>query len=149
MRGEIQKRLQMTCNSLKSKTLYINWLGSGQLLLHLGPHYLRGKVWVSSRETGHNPDVTSSYETQGPSLLQDISVKEMRQIHCPDLYSVWQRYQQQRDMKVNTYTASSLEQYSSITGLWILLRAMCDFEFGSPSIASSVTTLCRSQRTKL
>lgn len=38
--------------------------------------YLRGKVWVSSGETGHNPDVTGSYQAQGPSFLQYIPVEK-------------------------------------------------------------------------
>lgn len=124
-------------------------------LLEDESEYLRGNVWVASGETGHNPDVSGSYQAQGPSFLQYIPVEERSRRVNEDLLqrsgSVWQRdrKREKENERCNTHTASSLEQYSSITGLWILLRAMCDLEFGSPSIASRVTTLCMSQRTKL
>lgn len=64
-------------------------------LLEDESEYLRGNVWVASGETGHNPDVSGSYQAQGPSFLQYIPVEERSQRVNEDLLqrsgSVWQR----------------------------------------------------------
>ena len=138
----------MTCNGLDSKSLLLSNLSKVATCYYTkGPHYLGGEVWVASGEAGHNPNVTGSYQAQGSSFLHYIPVKEQSEIINKDLLQKGRQEQQKK--RKDTHTASSLEQYSSITGLWILLRAMCDLELGSPSTASRVTTLCRSQRTKL
>lgn len=61
----------MTRNSLESKTLPVLSYNSKVATCYYiwEPHYLRGKVWVASGETGHDPDVTSSYQAQGPRFL--------------------------------------------------------------------------------
>lgn len=68
----------MTCKQpgIKNTACLVKPLKSGHLLLHMGPHYLRGKVWVASGETGHDPNVTGSYQAQGASFLHYIPVEE-------------------------------------------------------------------------
>lgn len=72
--GEVADDLQQL--GIKNSACLVIPLKSGHLLLHMGPLYLRGKVWVASGETGHNPNVTSSYQAQGPSFLEYIPDEE-------------------------------------------------------------------------
>lgn len=56
----------MSHNSLESKPLpalsYHSKVATCYYIWEL--YYLRGKVWIASGETGHDPDVTSSYQAQ-------------------------------------------------------------------------------------
>lgn len=67
---------------IRNTACLVTPLKSGHLLQQMGPHYLRGMVWVASGETGHDPDVTSSYQAQGPSFLQYVPVKDKRHVRC-------------------------------------------------------------------
>lgn len=63
---------------IRNSACHVAPLKSGHLLGHMGLRYLRGKVWVASGEAGHDPDITGSYQAQGPSFLQYIPAEQSR-----------------------------------------------------------------------
>lgn len=86
-------------------------------LLEDESEYLRGNVWVASGETGHNPDVSGSYQAQGPSFLQYIPVEERRRRVNEDLLqrsgSVWQRDRKREKEKMKDATLTRPHPWNS------------------------------------